>query len=142
MSAIKDFFSSFMLVELLKGMKLTGRYMFARKVTVQYPEERLPLGPVFRGGTIDLNLEKCIACGLCAMACPNQAIELATEKNESGKKVMAKYHHHIPVCLYCNFCIEACPVQAIHWTGNYEISSLRHEDLIVDCMAGQGGDRA
>ena len=138
----RNYIASLFLTELRKGLAVTGRHFFSRKITVQYPEERLPLGPVFRGGTIDLNLEKCIACGLCAMACPNQAIELATEKNESGKKVMAKYHHHIPVCLYCNFCIEACPVQAIHWTGNYEISSLRHEDLIVDCMAGQGGDRA
>jgi NADH-quinone oxidoreductase subunit I len=129
-------------IGLLKGMRVTLRRCFSKPNTVQYPEERLPVGPMFRGGTIDLNLDKCIACGLCAMACPNQAIELATEKNEGGKKVMAKYRHHIPVCLYCNYCIEACPVQAIHWTANYEISSLRHEDLIVDCMAGHGGERA
>lgn len=126
-------------IGILKGMRVTLRRCFSKPTTVQYPEERLPVGPMFRGGTIDLNLEKCIACGLCAMACPNNAIDLATEKSESGKKVMARYHHHIPVCLYCNYCIEACPTQAIHWTRNYEMSSLRHEDLIVDCMAGKGG---
>ena len=126
---------------LLKGMKVTLKHCFGKNVTVQYPEEKLPMSPRFRGGDIVLDNDKCIACGLCAMACPNNAIDLTTEKSESGKKVMARYFHQIPVCLYCNYCIEACPTQAIRWTQNYEMSSLRHEDLIIDCMAGKGGER-
>lgn len=128
-------------IGLIKGLSITLRRCFSKPTTVEYPEERLPVGPMFRGGCIDLNLEKCIACGLCAMACPNSAIDLTTEKSESGKKVMARYFHRLPVCLYCNYCIEACPTQAIQWTRNYEMSSLRHEDLIIDCMAGKGGSR-
>ena len=115
--------------------------MFSKPTTVQYPEERLPVGPVFRGGCINLDLQKCIACGLCAMACPNAAISLASEKNESGKKELTRYVHSLPVCMYCNYCIEACPTQAIHWTQNYEMSALQHADLIIDCMAGKGGSR-
>lgn len=126
---------------LIKGLSVTLRRCFSKPNTVEYPEERLPVGPMFRGGTIDLNLEKCIACGLCAMACPNSAIDLATEKSESGKKVLTRYIHDIPVCLYCNYCIEACPTQAIRWTQNYEMSCLRKQDLMIDCMAGKGGDR-
>ena len=126
-------------IGLIKGLSVTLRRCFSKPTTVEYPEERLPVGPMFRGGTIDLDLQKCIACGLCAMACPNNAIDLTTEKAESGKKVMARYFHQIPVCLYCNYCIEACPTQAIRWTQNYEMSCLRHEDLIIDCMAGKGG---
>jgi len=128
-------------IGLIKGLSITLRRCFSKPTTVEYPEERLPVGPMFRGGCIDLNLEKCIACGLCAMACPNSAIDLTTEKSESGKKVMARYFHRLPVCLYCNYCIEACPTQAIQWTRNYEMSSLLHEDLIIDCMAGKGGSR-
>lgn len=128
-------------IGLLKGLSVTLRRCFSKPNTVEYPEERLPVGPMFRGGCIDLNLEKCIACGLCAMACPNSAIDLTTEKSESGKKVMARYFHRLPVCMYCNYCIETCPTQAIHWTQNYEMSALQHADLIIDCMAGKGGSR-
>ena len=128
-------------IGLLKGLSVTLRRCFSKPNTVEYPEERLPVGPMFRGGCIDLNLDKCIACGLCAMACPNSAIDLTTEKSESGKKVMARYFHQLPVCMYCNYCIEACPTQAIHWTQNYEMSALQHADLIIDCMAGKGGSR-
>ncbi len=128
-------------VGLIKGLSVTLRRCFSKPTTVEYPEERLPVGEMFRGGTLDLNVEKCIACGLCALACPNRAIDLATEKSESGKKVLSHYVHNIPVCLFCNYCIEACPTKAITWTQNYEMSALRKEDLIIDCMAGKGGAR-
>lgn len=126
-------------IGLIKGLSVTLRRCFSKPNTVQYPEEKLPVVPLFRGGAIELELEKCIACGLCAIACPNNAIELATEKNEAGKKVMVRYIHHLPVCLYCNFCIEACPTRAIRWSQNYEMSALRRQDLEIDCMPVKGG---
>jgi NADH-quinone oxidoreductase subunit I len=122
-------------IGLLQGMSVTFKRMFSKPTTVQYPEERLPVGPVFRGGCINLDLQKCIACGLCAMACPNAAISLASEKNESGKKELTRYVHTLPVCMYCNYCIEACPTKAISWTANYEMSKWTHEELIIDCLA-------
>lgn len=128
-------------IGLIKGLSVTLRRCFSKPNTVEYPEQRLPVGPMFRGGTLDLNQEKCIACGLCALACPNNAIELATEKTESGKKTLTLYRHHMPVCLFCNYCVEACPTQAIHWTQNYEMSSLTYDEQIIDCMATKGGAR-
>ena len=128
-------------IGLIKGLSVTLRRCFSKPNTVEYPEQRLPVGPMFRGGTLDLNQEKCIACGLCALACPNNAIELATEKTECGKKALTLYRHHMPVCLFCNYCVEACPTQAIHWTQDYEMSSLTYDEQIIDCMAAKGGAR-
>ena len=128
-------------IGLIKGLSVTLRRCFSKPNTVEYPEQRLPVGPMFRGGTLDLNQEKCIACGLCALACPNNAIELATEKTEGGKKALTLYRHHMPVCLFCNYCVEACPTQAIHWTQDYEMSSLTYDEQIIDCMAAKGGAR-
>ena len=128
-------------VGLIKCLSVTLRRCFSKPNTVEYPEQRLPVGQMFRGGTLDLNQEKCIACGLCALACPNNAIVLATEKTESGKKALTLYRHHMPVCLFCNYCVEACPTQAIHWTQNYEMSSLTYDEQIIDCMAAKGGAR-
>ena len=120
---------------LLTGMGITFKRMFSRPTTVLYPEERIPMGPLFRGGTIDLDLTKCIACGLCAKACPNSAIDLVADTNEAGKKVLTRYIHEIPVCLYCNYCIEACPTKAIVWTRDYEMSKLSKAELEIDCMS-------
>ena len=123
---------------LLMGLSITFKKMFERPNTVQYPEKRLALSPLFRGGTIDLNVGKCIACGLCAMACPNHAIQLETGKNEAGKKFLTQYVHDIPVCVYCNYCMEACPTKAISWTRNYEMSCIDKKQLVVDCLQETG----
>ncbi|HQP68441.1 MAG TPA: NADH-quinone oxidoreductase subunit NuoI, partial [Quisquiliibacterium sp.] len=80
MQAVKDFFSSFMLTELLKGMRLTGKYFFARKITIQYPEEKTPMSPRFRGlhalRRYPNGEERCIACKLCEAVCPAMAITI------------------------------------------------------------------
>lgn len=120
---------------LLKGMGITLKRFVGKKVTVQYPEEKLPLSPRFRGGVLDLSVEKCIACGLCAMSCPNQAIDLGTAVGENKKKHLTRYHYLSGRCLYCDLCIEACPTKAIVWDKNYENSTYWRDDLEHDCMA-------
>ncbi len=86
--SIKDFFKSFMLWELAKGMALTGRYTFARKVTVYYPEEKTPLSPRFRGlhalRRYDNGEERCIACKLCEAVCPAMAITIESDVRADG----------------------------------------------------------
>ena len=125
---------------LLKGMKVTLKHCFGKNVTVQYPEEKLPMSPRFRGGDIVLDNDKCIACGLCAMACPNKAIELQSMMDEAKKRHLTKYIYHSGRCLYCNLCMEACPTKAITWDKNYENSCYFHEQLDVDCLKiSQGG---
>ena len=120
---------------LLTGMWFTLKKFFDKKDTIQYPEEKIPMTARFRGGVIDLNLEKCIACGLCALSCPNEAIQLTTEKNEANKKQLSSYRYLSGYCLYCNLCIEACPTKAISWDKNYEIATYHKDSLNCDCIA-------
>lgn len=120
---------------LLEGMRITLKAFFAKKETLQYPEEKLKMPARFRGGELELEHEKCIACGLCAMACPNHVIELTTGTDEQKKRHLKSYIYHSGLCMYCNFCIEACPTKAICWDKNYENSRYFRNDLDVNCLA-------
>ena len=88
MERLKDFIGSFMLTELIKGMALTGKYMFSRKITVQYPEEKTPMSPRFRGlhalRRYPNGEERCIACKLCEAVCPAMAITIESEQRADG----------------------------------------------------------
>ena len=105
--SIKDFLKSFMLVELLKGMALTGRYAFARKVTVQFPEEKTPLSPRFRGlhalRRYDNGEERCIACKLCEAVCPAMAITIEAGQREDGSRRTTRYDIDLTKCISAAF---------------------------------------
>ena len=118
MSAVKDFVSSFMLLELLKGMKLTGRHFFQKTVTVQFPEEKTPLSPRFRGlhalRRYENGEERCIACKLCEAVCPAMAITIeAGERKDDGSRRTTRYDIDLTKCIFCGFCEESCPVDSI-----------------------------
>ena len=106
-----------MLWELLKGMRLTGRYLFARKVTVQFPEEKTPQSPRFRGlhalRRYPNGEERCIACKLCEAVCPALAITIESEKRDDGTRRTTLYDIDLFKCIYCGFCEEACPVDSV-----------------------------
>src|SRR5690606_4445392 len=95
MTAVKDFFTSFMLTELLKGLRLTGRYFFARKITALYPEEKTPMSPRFRGlhalRRYPNGEERCIACKLCEAVCPAMAITIESDKRADGTRRTTRY---------------------------------------------------
>ena len=107
---IKDFLSSFMLGELLKGMRLTGRHFLSKKVTVQYPEEKTPLSPRFRGlhalRRYDNGEERCIACKLCEAVCPALAITIESEVRDDGSRRTTRYDIDLTKCIFCGFCEE------------------------------------
>ncbi len=132
--SIKDFFKSFMLVELLKGMALTGRYAFARKVTVQFPEEKTPLSPRFRGlhalRRYDNGEERCIACKLCEAVCPAMAITIEAGQREDGSRRTTRYDIDLTKCIFCGFCEESCPVDSIVETRIFEYHGEKRGDLI------------
>ena len=117
MRSITHFFKSFLLWELLLGLKLTGRYLFAKKITVQYPEEQTPQSPRFRGlhalRRYPNGEERCIGCKLCEAVCPALAITIDTEMRDDGTRRTTKYDIDLFKCVYCGFCEEACPVDAI-----------------------------
>jgi len=124
MTAIRNFFRTFLLWELLMGMRLTGRYLFARKVTVQYPEEKTPMSPRFRGlhalRRYPNGEERCIACKLCEAVCPALAITIDSEQRTDGTRRTTRYDIDLFKCIFCGFCEEACPVDSIVETHIFE----------------------
>ena len=117
MGAVKEYFSSLLLKELLKGMSVTGRYMFARKITVQFPEEKTPQSNRFRGlhalRRYPNGEERCIACKLCEAVCPALAITIDSAKREDGTRRTTRYEIDLFKCIFCGFCEESCPVDSI-----------------------------
>lgn len=119
---------------LLTGMGVTLKHFFGKKVTMQYPEERVAMTERFRGGKLALDEQKCISCKLCSMACPNKALSLDVSVDAEKKRHMQSYKHHSNRCLYCNLCLEACPTHALSWDKNYELATYRKSDMDYDCV--------
>ena len=131
--SVRDFLKSFMLGELFKGMALTGRYALARKVTIQYPEEKTPLSPRFRGlhalRRYDNGEERCIACKLCEAVCPALAITIESAEREDGSRRTTRYDIDLAKCIFCGFCEESCPVDSIVETHILEYHGEKRGDL-------------
>jgi len=123
-----------MLIELLKGMLLTGRYFFARKITVQYPEERTPQSNRFRGlhalRRYANGEERCIACKLCEAVCPAMAITIESEEREDKTRRTTRYDIDLTKCIFCGFCEESCPVDSIAETRIFDYHGESRGDLI------------
>lgn len=117
LNALRHYFKSFLLWELLLGLQVTGRYLFSRKITVQYPEEQTPLSPRFRGlhalRRYPNGEERCIACKLCEAVCPALAITIESEQRADGSRRTTRYEIDLFKCIYCGFCEESCPVDSI-----------------------------
>ncbi len=125
LKAMRQYFSSLLLLELFKGLGVTGRYFFGRKFTVQYPEAKAPVSPRFRGlhalRRYPNGEERCIACKLCEAVCPALAITIESEPRPGdGQRRTTRYDVDLFKCIYCGFCEEACPVDSIVLTGIYE----------------------
>ena len=131
--SLRDFLSSFMLLELFKGMAVTGKYMFKRKITVQFPEEKTPASPRFRGlhalRRYENGEERCIACKLCEAVCPAMAITIESDVRDDGSRRTTRYDIDMTKCIYCGLCQEACPVDAIVEGPNFEFATETREEL-------------
>src|SRR5438105_15557286 len=128
MKKIIYYLKSFFLYELLLGLKVTGRYFFGKKITVQFPEEKTPISPRFRG-LLALRRyangeERCIACKLCEAVCPALAITIESEQREDGSRRTTRYDIDMFKCINCGLCEESCPVDSIVVTPihHYHIS--------------------
>ncbi len=132
---IHYYLKSFLFLELLKGMSVTGRYFFRKKFTVQYPEEKTPISPRFRGlhalRRYANGEERCIACKLCEAVCPALAITIESEQRADGTRRTTRYDIDLTKCIFCGFCEESCPVDSIVETRIYEYHGEKRGDLLM-----------
>ena len=134
LARVKRLFGTWLLLVLVQGLMLTGRHMFARKITVQFPEEKTPMSPRFRGlhalRRYPNGEERCIACKLCEAVCPALAITIESEQRADGTRRTTRYDIDLAKCIFCGFCEESCPVDAIVETRVLEYHGEKRGDLI------------
>ncbi len=127
---------SLLLTEIVSGMALTLGQFFKPKATIDYPNERAPLSPRFKGEhalrRYPNGEERCIACKLCEAICPAQAITIEAEPRDDGSRRTTRYDIDMTKCIYCGMCEEACPVDAIVEGPNLEFATETREELIYD----------
>jgi NADH-quinone oxidoreductase subunit I len=146
MKTLNFYLKSFLLWELLGGLRLTVRYLFSRKITVQYPEEKTPQSNRFRGKHALRRYangeERCIACKLCEAICPALAITIEAEPREDGSRRTTRYDIDMFKCIYCGFCEEACPVDAIVETREFEyVYDRRGQNIMTKELLMAHGDK-
>ena len=137
------FLESLYLVAIAKGLVITIKHLFTRKVTIKYPEETRELSPVYRGQHMlmrdDEGRERCTACGLCALSCPAEAITMKAEERKPEEKHLYREEKYASIyeinmlrCIFCGLCEEACPKQAIYLTKSRVMvkSNTNREDFI------------
>ena len=142
----RDLIQSFSLGELRQGLAVTLRYLFAPKITIQYPEEKTPMSPRFRGlhalRRYPNGEERCIACKLCEAVCPAMAITIESAERDDGSRRTTRYDIDLTKCIFCGFCEEACPVDAIVETHIFEYHGETRGDLYyTKQMLLANGDR-
>lgn len=133
-SFLKRIFKSFLLIDLLQGLRVTFRHFIGKKITIYYPEQEIPKSVRFRGLHAlmcdDNGEERCIGCKLCEIICPARAISIDTVEI-NGSRRTSKYEIDLFKCIYCGYCEEACPVDAIVETGIYDYHFYDRSSYII-----------
>lgn len=152
---VKKFLNTVLLTEIREGMWLTLKTFFTKPVTRQYPKEKRPAMPGFRGlhaltRDFETGEARCVGCGLCAAVCPSKCIYIYTADSLDHKKIVERYEIEVLRCVFCGLCVEACPYSAVALTEHYEYSDysrqafyMTKEKLLAnyDKYMGQEKDR-
>ena len=135
MKTITNYIRSLFLLELFKGLSVTGKYFFQKKFTVQYPDEKTPMSNRFRGlhalRRYPNGEERCIACKLCEAVCPALAITIESELRSDGTRRTTRYDIDLTKCIFCGYCEESCPVDSIVETHIFEYHGEERGDLYM-----------
>ena len=130
---MRSLVKTFLMTELAQGLSVTWRNLFRRKVTIQYPEEKTPQSPRFRGlhalRRYPNGQERCIACKLCEAVCPALAITIESDVGADGTRRTTRYDIDLTKCIFCGFCEESCPVDSIVETHILEYHGEKRGDL-------------
>lgn len=125
-----------MILPLLQGLKLTLKYFFSKKITMQYPDQKWDVAKRWRGRHILLKHPsgkiKCVACMLCATVCPAECIRIESAAEPDNRKYPEEYEIDLGRCIFCGNCVEVCPRDAIVMSTAYELSEYSREDLILN----------
>ncbi len=135
------FWEGIYLISIAKGLMITLKHFFSKKATISYPEKQRPFSPVFRGLHVlnrdEEDRENCTACGLCALACPAEAITMEAAERLPGEenlyreeKYAAKYEINMLRCIFCGFCEEACPKDAVYLSQTVPPASFKRQNFI------------
>ena len=131
-----NFFHKLYYPEVFKGMGFSIKHIFRKKVTLRYPEQKPVLGAEFRGRPVlvkEHDQERCVACGLCARACPPLAISMqANETQDEKERYPETFEINMLRCIYCGFCEDVCPEEAIVMSSDYDLNFSNREDAIFD----------
>ena len=143
---MRSVIKTFLMTELVRGLVLTWKNLFVKKITIQYPEEKTPQSPRFRGlhalRRYPNGQERCIACKLCEAVCPALAITIESDVGADGTRRTTRYDIDLFKCIYCGFCEEACPVDAIVLTRIHEYHmENRGENIMTKDKLLAVGDR-
>jgi NADH-quinone oxidoreductase subunit I len=146
MNRVVNYLKSLMLVELVKGLALTGRYFVRPKYTLRYPDEKTPQSNRFRGlhalRRYPNGEERCIACKLCEAVCPALAITIDSEQRADGSRRTTRYDIDLFKCIFCGYCEESCPVDSIVETNIHEYHfESRSESVVTKPQLLAIGDR-
>jgi NADH-quinone oxidoreductase subunit I len=130
----------------LRSLWLTFLHMFSKRVTIQYPDVKVPLPPRYRGRIVLTRDpdggERCVACYLCAVACPVDCIALQATQDPTGRRYPEFFRINFSRCIYCGFCEEACPTYSIQLLPDMEMSEYNRQNMVYEkehlLISGEG----